>query len=126
MKKGVGVVLKKNGKILLQLRDNKKEVANPNCWGLFGGQLKEGESPEQAAVREIKEELGIALDKNKLQLVEQTKTNTYFKYPLKNNLSELKLNEGQSMKLFSKKQILILENAVPGLKENIKKRLKNK
>ena len=45
------------GEVLLQLRDNKPTIAYPNCWGTFGGQIEEGELPEQAIVREIREEL---------------------------------------------------------------------
>lgn len=119
MEKGVGVILKKNGKILLQLRNDKKSIASPNCWGPFGGCVNKGETFEQAAIREIKEELGITLDKNKLEPAQQTKTNTYFRYPLKHKISELKLNEGQDMKLFTKQEVLKLKNTTPGLKEGI-------
>jgi hypothetical protein len=47
-----------------------------------------------------------------------------FRAPLKKNLSELKLNEGQDMKLFSKEEILKMDNIVPNLDkliENIDK-----
>ncbi len=45
------------GKILLQLRDNKPDLPYPNCWGTFGGQVEDGETPLEAITREIKEEL---------------------------------------------------------------------
>ncbi len=45
------------GEVLLQLRDNKSEIPYPNCWGTFGGQIEEGEEPEEAIIREIQEEL---------------------------------------------------------------------
>jgi len=45
------------GEVLLQLRDNKPEIPYPNTWGTFGGQIEAGEQPEQAVIREIKEEL---------------------------------------------------------------------
>jgi 8-oxo-dGTP pyrophosphatase MutT (NUDIX family) len=35
---------------------------NAGQWGLPGGRLEEGESPEQAALRELEEELGLAAD----------------------------------------------------------------
>jgi 8-oxo-dGTP diphosphatase len=47
----------KEGKVLLQLRDNKPDIPYPNCWGTFGGQIEEKESPEEAIEREIMEEL---------------------------------------------------------------------
>jgi 2-amino-4-hydroxy-6-hydroxymethyldihydropteridine diphosphokinase len=45
------------GEVLLQLRDDKPAIPFPNCWGTFGGQIEEGELPQQAIIREIKEEL---------------------------------------------------------------------
>lgn len=37
------------------------EAYYPNHWTLPGGRVETGESPEQALVREVKEELGIKL-----------------------------------------------------------------
>lgn len=42
----------------MQHRDNNAPY-EPNMWGFFGGHIEEGETPEQAVVREIKEELQI-------------------------------------------------------------------
>jgi 8-oxo-dGTP pyrophosphatase MutT (NUDIX family) len=49
------------GRILLQLRDDKPDIPFPNCWGIFGGAVEPGETPEEAIVREIKEELNYEL-----------------------------------------------------------------
>jgi 8-oxo-dGTP diphosphatase len=46
------------GAILLQLRDDRPDVAAPNCWSTVGGHVEIGETPEQAAVREMEEETG--------------------------------------------------------------------
>jgi 8-oxo-dGTP diphosphatase len=51
----------REGKLLIYLRDNKPEIPFPNHWDLFGGHLEEGETPEQALVREVKEELNVDL-----------------------------------------------------------------
>ncbi|MES2621243.1 MAG: NUDIX domain-containing protein [Bacteroidota bacterium] len=51
----------KNGKLLIYLRDDKPGISFPNHWDLFGGIIEEGETPEQALVREVKEEIGIDL-----------------------------------------------------------------
>lgn len=59
--RGAGVILiDKKGRVLLQYRD-KNTSWYPNYWGSFGGQMEEGETPEQAVRREAKEELGIEL-----------------------------------------------------------------
>jgi 8-oxo-dGTP diphosphatase len=49
------------GRILLQLRDDKSDIPFPNRWGTFGGAIEPGETPEQAIVRELEEELGYEL-----------------------------------------------------------------
>ncbi|MFA6227462.1 MAG: NUDIX domain-containing protein [Candidatus Paceibacterota bacterium] len=57
-----GLILENTkGEILLQLRDNKSAIPYPNTWGTFGGQIEKGETPKEAIIREIKEELGYTL-----------------------------------------------------------------
>lgn len=51
-----------NGELLLYLRDNKPEIPFPNHWDLIGGHVEDGETPEEALVREVKEELGYDLE----------------------------------------------------------------
>jgi len=58
LRRSVGcIVLSHDGKILLQQRD--KEGCNyPECLATFGGGIEPGETPMQALVRELREELG--------------------------------------------------------------------
>jgi 8-oxo-dGTP pyrophosphatase MutT (NUDIX family) len=42
---------------LLQHRDNRPDIWDPDRWGLFGGSIDPGESPEEALARELAEEL---------------------------------------------------------------------
>jgi 8-oxo-dGTP diphosphatase len=51
----------RGGRLLVYLRDDRPEIPFPNHWDLFGGHLEAGETPEQALVREVREELGITL-----------------------------------------------------------------
>lgn len=62
MKKIAAIILENdNGEFLLALRDNKPGIPFPNHWDLIGGHVEEGETPEEALVREVKEELDIDL-----------------------------------------------------------------
>src|SRR4051812_48774402 len=54
-----------DGRILMQQR--KLSAAFGGLWEFPGGKLEPGESPESALLREIDEELGIALDRHALQ-----------------------------------------------------------
>lgn len=54
--------------LLLQLRDDKVNIANPNSWGLFGGSLNEGETPICGLKREIYEETGININELDMQI----------------------------------------------------------
>lgn len=49
------------GEVLLQQRDHKPGILYPGAWTFFGGAVEEGETPEDAAHREMMEELEIDL-----------------------------------------------------------------
>ena len=53
-----GAVLRREGQLLLCLR-SRHRVSYPGVWDMPGGHLNQGESPEQALLRELEEELGI-------------------------------------------------------------------
>lgn len=62
MKEIAAIILENDkGEFLLYLRDNKSTIPFPDHWDLIGGHVEEGETPEQALVREVKEELDIDL-----------------------------------------------------------------
>jgi 8-oxo-dGTP diphosphatase len=63
MKEIAAIILENDkGEFLLYLRDNKPGIPFPDHWDLIGGHVEEGETPEQALVREVKEELDIDLN----------------------------------------------------------------
>lgn len=65
---GIMPICKKTGKILLQKRGAK--IVYPNQWCTFGGKGEEGESHEQAARREFKEESGYKGRISNLKLID--------------------------------------------------------
>ena len=46
-------------KVLLMLRDDFPHIYCPNTWGMIGGGIDAGETPDQALIREAKEEANI-------------------------------------------------------------------
>ena len=78
---GVGVMILKNNKVLLGRRhgDPKKadsELHGEGSWTMPGGKLHFQEELEEAALREVFEETGIKLDKDKLKIISVTNDKT--------------------------------------------------
>ncbi|ENT6852651.1 NUDIX domain-containing protein, partial [Vibrio vulnificus] len=59
--KGCKLVVHCNEQILTYKRDNISSISYPNCWDLPGGGREGNETPEDCALRELKEEFGIEL-----------------------------------------------------------------
>jgi len=113
MKKIVAVILENNkGEILLYLRDNKPNIPFPRHWDLFGGHVEKGETPEEALIREVKEELDYDLKDysffKKYDCLEgDVHPNIKYVYVGKVNktITELTLQEGEKLQFFSKNEI---------------------
>ena len=94
----------RNNKLLIYLRDDKPEISFPNHWDLFGGHVEANETPEQALVRELKEELNINVVNfefyNAFESFTEAKPNTKFVFVvhIKEAAEELTLYEGQYLK----------------------------
>jgi 8-oxo-dGTP pyrophosphatase MutT (NUDIX family) len=58
---GANAIITYNGKLLLEKR------RDSDTWGLIGGGVKKTETEQQAMIREIYEELGLRIPKEKLQ-----------------------------------------------------------
>lgn len=55
------ILVNKEGKILLQKRDNRKGIRCPGEWCIPGGRVDKGENPEETLLREVKEETGLKI-----------------------------------------------------------------
>jgi len=64
----LAIITNKRNEVLLQHRDGNAPT-NPNKWGLWGGGIEKGESPEVALVRELKEELDIDVGVDQLEFL---------------------------------------------------------
>jgi 8-oxo-dGTP diphosphatase len=113
MKQIAAIILENDkGEILLYLRDNKPDIPFPNHWDLIGGHVEEGETPEEALLREVKEELDIDLTdytfyKKYECLTGDAYENIKYIYSGKINLpiEEVTLLEGVRPQYFSKSEI---------------------
>jgi 8-oxo-dGTP diphosphatase len=100
-------ILPCEGKFLMQLRDNIPTILYPGLWGLFGGHMEAGETPEMAVEREVMEEIGY-------QIVNPQKFGCYnddrvirhiFYAPLTVGIDQLVLTEGWDLGLLTPAQI---------------------
>ncbi len=117
----VGILIEQErGKFLFQLRDSNLKIKNKNCWSLFGGGIEKNEIPLNAAIRELKEELGITIKHEQLYpfltIPFLKKKNYLFRMQLGENTKELQLHEGASMGLFSIRDMILKKNVVPSLR----------
>ena len=82
-------IINDKSQILLEKRSSNKRF-HPNKWALCAGLVISGESIEEGAIREIKEELGIEVRVDELKKVNTVKNENSFTtfFCLKNNLDE--------------------------------------
>ena len=100
-------ILYRQDQFLLQLRDNISTIRYPGHWGLFGGHVEQGETPEDALKRELLEEIsytppvvsefGVYSDAKVVRHI--------YHAPLTVELNHLVLGEGWDMGLFTPEQI---------------------
>lgn len=113
MKEIAAIILENDkGEFLLALRDDKSWIPFPNHWDLIGGHVEEGETPEEALVREVKEELDIDIKEYTFYkkyecLTGDAYENTKYIFTGKINIpiEEVTLLEGQRPQYFSKEEI---------------------
>ena len=94
-------ILYQDRHFLMQLRDDIEGILYPGKWGLFGGHLEPGETPEAGLIREVKEEINYTLDRATLfKCYADSNVSRYiFFAPLKVSLTALELHEGWDLDL---------------------------
>ena len=120
-----GVILvDREGRVLMQLRDDNAAIMYPNHWGLTGGAALQGETPEQAARREVLEETGLTLghiepfhayyfqESSPDSGAKATRTKTKADYelylyhaPCETPAEELVCGEGQALRFFAPEEL---------------------
>jgi len=102
-------MLQRDGRWLMQLRDEIPTIVAPGCWGLFGGHLDPGETPEQALRRELLEEISWQPPAVQLVMVHHLHRRTahVFQAELSVPLEHLQLLEGQDLALVSAEELLV-------------------
>jgi 8-oxo-dGTP pyrophosphatase MutT (NUDIX family) len=104
-----------DGRYLLQHRDDLPQIWYPGHWGLFGGGIDPGESPEEALRRELMEEIGFSpkglyfftqLDFHFAFAGGAMIPRFYYEVPvIADDLAIMRLGEGQAMRLFPAEEL---------------------
>jgi 8-oxo-dGTP diphosphatase len=100
------ILTNKENKVLLQLRS--KNHSHPGSWALFGGHIEDSETPEEALIREIKEEINYLI--TDYQLIKETVVEDFgkvfwFHGIIDAKLPELTLNEGDDFNFFTYEEL---------------------
>ncbi|HAX79563.1 MAG TPA: NUDIX hydrolase [Cyanobacteria bacterium UBA11372] len=100
-------ILYRDGKFLMQLRDDIPGIAYPGHWAFFGGHIEPDEAPEDALKRELLEEIGYVPDSPLFfgYYAENNVLRHIFHAPLTVELDRLILGEGWDMGLLTPEEI---------------------
>lgn len=127
-KNAVAIIVNDDNKFLLLKRSDDPKIWQPSKWALVGGGIEKGESPEEAVKREIKEEIGLEIDKFiKTFSIQRHKDSVEHIFACRHNgePTDITLNEENSnYGWFDTKEMDFL-NTVPHLLEYITLAFKN-
>jgi 8-oxo-dGTP pyrophosphatase MutT (NUDIX family) len=114
-----------DGRYIMQLRDPTPVIFYPDHWGCFGGAVDEGESPQDAMRRELREELEFELvptaarqftrfDFDFAPLGERSKYRIYYEIAVSDaQCRRFELHEGRRVEAFHGRDLLVGQRVVP-------------
>lgn len=116
-----------DGKVVLQRRDNKAEIAS-NKLALFGGHVEAGEPPDAAMWRELGEETSLdvaSLDirqVDELELTSQDGTVSHF-YTYMTDIpsADFEVYEGSGAEVYTTNEALARDDIVPSVRHALTK-----
>jgi 8-oxo-dGTP diphosphatase len=99
------IIKNSEGKFLLQQKD-RTYPKYPYYWNNIGGAIEEGETPKEAIIREVKEELGIEIEmpQNVGVLISNGKEENIFYKELNLDISKIIIGEGRAIDYKSKEE----------------------
>lgn len=105
------ILLTAENHIILQLRDNKPNIADPNKLSIFAGRLEPNETPEAGALREIYEETDLQPESLEFFTTYQTDIERYGRIAkshifIARNIDpqKIKIKEGQGYRIIKEKK----------------------
>jgi 8-oxo-dGTP diphosphatase len=109
------VLVDRDRRILLQLRDDIPTIPFPGMWAIPGGMLEPGETPLACVVREVEEELGARIPAAEVAHL-MTRTRSYgiehtFTARLDVPAEDIRLTEGQRVAWFALDEAVGMELA---------------
>ena len=126
---GAKLALLSGERLISILRDDKPDILFPDCWDFPGGGREGDETPEECALRETREELGLRLNADVIGWGRQFETHApepgpswFFVAELPDlDVAGIRLgNEGQCWRQMGIAQFLRLSDAVPSLQMRLR------
>ena len=110
------IIIDDKGRLLLQKKDSGYRWKK-NAWSMWGGHIKEGETPKEAMIREMKDETGLNEDEYTLEQIEDyvyeghlvgmdiRMDHSMFLVTYTGSLAKIQLGEGGGFAFFEKDEL---------------------